>query len=271
MRNVALFTGGSVTFGLGLEIELRPKYNDDKWLKENGLILPLEREDEDKIYWKSNRYSKLVSDELGLIEYNVHDHYDSQIGGCAIDTLWIINRNESKFSSFLETVKYVFIEIGFVRWWDENIHGMTNENKFPTTINEILNFINNPDSDYFVTSNALDWLNRYDADVYWEESFNRFNELKTQYPEITFIILPWSVNDNNNVLNEKFDRLLKNQMISFENGSIFEFLKQNKLLICDVAKAYNGDYKYNLKDEHPSSRGHKKIAERIIDYIQNGK
>jgi hypothetical protein len=271
MRNVALFTGGSVTFGLGLEIELRPKYNDDEWLKQNGLTLPIEREDEDKIYWKSNRYSKLVSDKLGLIEYNVHDHYESQIGCCAIDTLWIINRNVDKFSTLLENVKYVFIEIGFVRWWDENIHGMNNEGKFPTTINEILIFINNPENDYFITSNALDWLNRFDADVYWEESFKKYNEIKNLYPEITFVILPWSVDGNNNLLNEKFDGLLKNDIVEFENGSIFEFLKQNKLLVCDVAKAYNGNYNYNLKDEHPSSEGHKKIAKRIVEYIQNGK
>jgi hypothetical protein len=37
MRNVAIFSGASNTFGLGLELEFRDKYNDDNWLKENGL------------------------------------------------------------------------------------------------------------------------------------------------------------------------------------------------------------------------------------------
>ena len=47
MRNVAIFSGASNTFGLGLELEFRDKYNDDNWLKENGIFLPLDREKED--------------------------------------------------------------------------------------------------------------------------------------------------------------------------------------------------------------------------------
>ncbi len=47
MRNVAIFSGASNTFGLGLELEFRDKYNDDIWLKENGLFLPLPRQPQD--------------------------------------------------------------------------------------------------------------------------------------------------------------------------------------------------------------------------------
>ena len=113
MRDTIIFTGGSVTLGLGLELELRPKYNNHEWLLENGLMLPNVREKEDEEYWKTYRYSKLVSDELNLIEYNVHDHHDSQIGGNAIDTLWLTNRNENKFADLLSLI-FTFITAKFV-------------------------------------------------------------------------------------------------------------------------------------------------------------
>jgi hypothetical protein len=48
---------------------------------------------------------------------------------------------------------------------------------------------------------------------------------------------------------------------------IHSYLKDNKLLIGDVAKGYNGDYKYNMKDEHPSSLGHRNVANMVINYI----
>ena len=73
VRNKILFSGQSNTFGLGLEVEFRPKYNDDEWLKENGLILPLPREPEDVYYWKKYRWTGLVCKELGYEEINIHD------------------------------------------------------------------------------------------------------------------------------------------------------------------------------------------------------
>ena len=133
MRDTIIFTGGSVTLGLGLELELRPKYNNHEWLLENGLMLPNVREKEDEEYWKTYRYSKLVSDELNLIEYNVHDHHDTQIGGNAIDTLWLINRNENKFADLLSKTKYIFLEISYARWWDKNLHGSQDGKDYPNT------------------------------------------------------------------------------------------------------------------------------------------
>jgi hypothetical protein len=38
-------------------------------------------------------------------------------------------------------------------------------------------------------------------------------------------------------------------------------------MICHIAKGYNGDYKYNRKDEHPSSLGHRNVANMVINYI----
>jgi hypothetical protein len=266
MRNIAIFGGGSVTMGLGLEIELRPKYNDDVWLKENGLILPLPREEEDKQYWKENRYSKIVSDYFNLIEYNIHDNYGIQMGGNAIDMLWFITRNNKKFEDILKNTKYIFLEIGFIRWWDPNLHGK--DDRFPSTINEILEYIENPNNDYSITSNAIEWLSKLDINLFWEESFKKLNELKSINPEIKFIIIPWSVNDNDYKMTKLIDEQIKNEFLEIDgHSSIMNYLNENKLMVGDVAKAFNGTYKYNYKDLHPCVKGHKKIADMIINHI----
>lgn len=268
MRNIALFSGGSVTLGLGLELEFRPKYNNHEWLLENGLNLPLPREKEDEEYWKTYRYSKLVSDKLGLIEYNIHDYYSTQIGGDAISTIWLLTKFNNEFSQLLRNVKYVFFDIGFIRWWDENLHGLENKKNLPNTVNEVIEFINNPNNDRTDTERALNWLINLDIDRYWEETINKYKELKSQNPEIKFIITPWVFNDQDVLMTKRFDDELKGDLIFFgEDKSMYNFLVKNKLVISDVAMGFNGKYKYTYKDMHPSSEGHKKISEIIIENL----
>lgn len=267
MRNIAIFAGGSVTMGLGLEIELRPKYNDDKWLKENGLILPLPREEEDKQYWCQNRYSKIVSDSLGLIEYNIHDNYGIQIGGNSINMLWFISRNYQKFDEILKNTKYVFLEVGFVRWWNPDLHGK--DERVPSTVSEILDYVNNPNSDYAISSMAIEWLSNLDIDLFWEESFKKLNEIKSLYPEIKFIIIPWSVNNDDIKMTKLIDEELKNDFVKVDGfSSLMDYLNTKKLMIADVAMAFNGQYNYNYRDLHPCVEGHKNIADMIIQHVK---
>jgi hypothetical protein len=268
MRNVAMFAGGSVTMGLGLELELRPKYNDHEWLSENGLILPLPREKEDEEYWKTYRYSKLVSDSLNLIEYNIHDHYNTQIGGDAISTIWLLSKFNNEFSELLNNVKYIFFDIGFIRWWDENLHGYDNKKKLPNTVNEVIEFIKNPNNDRIDTEKALNWLINLDINRYWEETIKKYNDLKNKNPEIHFIVTPWVFDDQDVLMTKRFDYELKDDLIFFgEEKSMYNFLVKNKLMVGDVAMGFNGKYKYTHKDMHPSSVGHKKISEIIIEKI----
>jgi hypothetical protein len=268
MRNVAMFVGGSVTMGLGLELELRPKYNDHEWLSKNGLILPLPREKEDEEYWKTYRYSKLVSDSLNLIEYNIHDHYNTQIGGDAISTIWLLSKFNNEFSELLNNVKYIFFDIGFIRWWDENLHGYDNKKKLPNTVNEVIEFIKNPNNDRIDTEKALNWLINLDINRYWEETIKKYNDLKNKNPEIHFIVTPWVFDDQDVLMTKRFDCELKDDLIFFgEEKSMYNFLVKNKLMVGDVAMGFNGKYKYTHKDMHPSSVGHKKISEIIVEKI----
>ena len=115
MRDLAIFSGASNTFGLGLELEFRPKYQDDVWLRENGMNMPNPREPEDVEYWKKYRWTKLVSDELNVIEYNIHDsigiNSSRNIGGNSIETMHILLKEDDTIKKLLNRTKYIFLEI----------------------------------------------------------------------------------------------------------------------------------------------------------------
>mgnify|MGYP000850219361 FL=1 len=171
MRNVAIFSGASNTFGLGLELEFRDKYNDDNWLKENGLFLPLPREPEDLEYWRKYRWPKLVSDDLNLIEYNIHDKGNIMLGGNAIQTIWILLNDSEEIKELMERTKYVFLEIGYARWWDVSLHGSNDGKDYPNTIIEIIDLIDNPKSDREVVRKAIEWVESQDIDFIWQKAF----------------------------------------------------------------------------------------------------
>jgi hypothetical protein len=270
MRNIAIFSGASNTFGLGLEIELRDKYNDDKWLKENGLFLPLPREPEDVPFWKEHRWTKLVSDDLGLIEYNVHDkfvHDSHPMGGNSIETLWFLNRDDGSLKDILNKTKYIILEISYLRWWDEKLHGSNDGFEYPNTVREIIDLINNKESNDGVVAKALEWINQLDERIYWKESFKKYKELKEKYPHIEFVLLPWGIDIAEHMSDE-----FKNDVVNIDGyESVSYYLSSNSLRIGDVAKAYDGNYEHNHKDEHPSKLGHRHIANFVINHINKNK
>ena len=86
-----LFSGTSHTFGLGLELEFRPKYQNEEWLKENFTYPNLPREQEDQKYWYKYRWPTLVCDELGYEQFNITDPLEYSnwgLGASAIETIY---------------------------------------------------------------------------------------------------------------------------------------------------------------------------------------
>jgi hypothetical protein len=270
MRNIAIFSGASNTFGLGLEIEFRDKYNDDKWLKENGMMLPLPREPEDVPFWKEHRWTKLVSDELGLEEYNIHDafiHESHPLGGNAIETLWMLHKKDPKLKKTLENTKYIFLEISSLRWWDEFLHGSGDGKEYPNTILEIIDLVNNKDSNNGTVAKALEWVENLDERIYWEQSFKKYKDFKNEYPHIEFVFVPWHEGIPKNIIDS-----FKSEFVDVgKYVGIFGYLKTNNLTVGDFAKAYNGNYKYNRKDDHPSKLGHRHVANFVINHINKNK
>ena len=189
-RNKILFSGQSNTFGLGLELEFRPRYNNHEWLLENGIDLPdltNTRTSKDKVIWKKYRWSKLVCEELGYEELNIHDDWAEQyngLGGNSVETIWYLQQ-KSKFSELMDSVKYVIFELGAIRWWDKDLH--EKDKKYPNTVTEVVNFIEDGNNTQEDRSKALRWLEDFDQTIYDNEIAHKIIQLRKLYPEIIFL------------------------------------------------------------------------------------
>jgi len=271
-RDTIIFTGASHTFGLGLEWELDPMLNSEEYLQK-GISIPIPRLPHYEKYWQENRWATLVCNELGYKQYNVHDkEHKINIGADSVNTLWTMVRDEEKIQSLLAKTKYIIIEgAGHVRWYDENLHGGKEGHKYPNTILEMIELVNNPQSDRLVVANTLQWILDVDPTIYMIELANKIKYLIEKYTEIKFLILPW----HNNVDGDLFtkDNFLKENIIEIKQNnenymSVYSFLDINKLQVWQQAKAFNGDYKYNHREDHASIEGHKQVADMVISHIK---
>jgi hypothetical protein len=269
MRDTIIFSGASHTFGLGLEWELDSELNNEDYLKK-GVHLPIPRLSHYEKYWKENRWPTLVSNQLGYKQYNILDmENDIQIGANAVETIWMLVRDENKIQHLLEKTKYIVLEIGQIRWYNENLHGSSDGHKYPNTILEMINLINNPESDNQIVSKTLQWINEVDPDVYMNELYDKIFYLQEKYKEIKFLILPWHSNPDG----DDDSILLKNNIIPIiEDGidypNVNVFLQKNKIQVWNKAKAFNGDYEYNYREDHASVEGHKRVANMVINHIK---
>jgi hypothetical protein len=268
-RNTIIFSGASHTFGLGLEWELDPILNSEEYLQK-GVNLPIPRPDVYQKYWREKRWPTLVCNELGYVQYNVHDmENDIKIGGNAVETIWMMVRDEEKIKHILEKTKYVILEIGYIRWYDENLHGGKDGDKYPNTIQEMINLINNPKSDITIVSKTLQWIQEVDLSTYMNELYKKIFYLKEKYKEIEFLILPWHFN-RDSIPNEF--SLKENIIPIVENNkkylSVYDFQLQQKIQVWNKAKAFNGNYQYNFKEDHGSIEGHRRVANIVIEHIK---
>lgn len=268
-KDTIIFSGASHTFGLGLEWELDEQLNSEEYLK-NGVELPISRPPHYQKYWREYRWPTLVCKEFGYKQYNVHDEEnDVKIGGNAVDTIFMMVRDEDKIKDLLEKTKYVILEIGYIRWYDEKLHGSEGGHEYPNTIQEMINVINNPNSKHEVVSKTLDWIKELDPDVYMSEIYDRIKYLKEKYTDITFLILPWHTNYDG----MSHSSILKENVIPIvENGvtylNVYNFQLQNKIHVWNKAKAFNGDYKFNYREDHGSIEGHSRVANIVINHIK---
>lgn len=270
-RDTIIFSGASHTFGLGVEWELDPELNSEEYLNK-GVTLPahLNKIDYYQQYWRKYRWPTLVSNELGYIQHNVLDkEHATKIGGNAVETIWMMVRDEEKIKHILEKTKYVILEMGYIRWYDENLHGAKDGDKYPNTIQEMIDLINNPKSDITIVSKTLQWILEVDLCVYMNELYKKIFYLKKKYKEIHFLILPWHFNPD--IIPDEFG-LKKNIIPIIENDkkyqSVHDFQTKQKIQIWNKAKAFNGNYQYNYKEDHGSIEGHRRVANIVIEHIK---
>jgi hypothetical protein len=271
-RDTILFTGASHTFGLGLEWELDSELNSEEYLKK-GINLPISRQKSYQKYWRENRWATLVCNELGYKQYNVHDLENKiKIGGNAVETIWMLIRDADKIKDLFSKIKYVILEgAGHIRWYDENLHGSIDGHKYPNTILEMIELINNPKSEPTIVAETLQWIHATDPNVYMYEFTNKIKYLIENYPEIKFLILPWHNSDDGNMFNK--ETFLKENLIEIKEDNnrypcVNSFLQACELKVWNKAKAFNGNYKYNYREDHASIEGHQRIANMVINHIK---
>jgi hypothetical protein len=269
-RDTIIFSGASHTFGLGLEWELDEELNSEKYLQK-GIHIPIPRLPHYQNYWREYRWPTLVCNELGCTQYNVHDmENDIKIGGNSVETIWLLIKKEKQIKKLLSKTKYVILETPYIRWFDEKLHGGKDGHKYPNTIMEMIDLINNPNSDNEIVSKTLSWINDLNPEAYMFELYEKIKYLKTNYSEIKFLILPWHSNidgiNHSSALKENIIEIKENEKIY---PNVNTFLEKNKIQVWNKAKAFNGNYKFNKIEDHASIEGHKRVANIVVNHIKN--
>ncbi len=271
MRDTIIFSGASHTFGLGLEWELDPELNSEEYLQK-GIHIPIPRLRKYQKYWRENRWPTLVCNELGYKQFNIHDEenkekFNLKMGGNSVETIFSLVKNEKFLKELLDKTKYVIFEIGHIRWFDENLHGGVDGYKYPNTVLEIIEVLNNPNTDGQVLAKTLEWLDKVEPNVYSIELFKKIKFLQNEYKEITFLVLPWHAG-NDSIINSKDINVIDVVYNKIKYPEVNNFLQRNSLQVYHKAKAFNGNYKYNYREDHASIEGHKCVSEIVINHIK---
>jgi len=292
-RNKAIFAGTSNTMGLGMELELSPRFQDDEYLEKCKNIPPMEYDSgdgyetytkEDLAVHRKYRWPNIVCKHFGLEEININDPIKEH----PLEFLWQTRqavdivfdlydrREDEEVKKLLSETKYIFLEFGYIRWWEDQLHGVNTEFKWPSTPAEIERFLDDKNVSTEKKQKAIDWLNNVNPIELWERTLFRIKEMIEEFKDIEFILLSWGINadvfnlDSTIELIDRFVPMVYNES-KHETYDIGSFLAENKLQILDVAKAYNPKYKrkWMYMDHHANSEGHRLIANQIIKKLQN--
>ena len=292
-RNKAIFAGTSNTIGLGLELEFSKRFQDDDYLKSCKNIPPIEDEksgydsylSEDIETHRKYRWPKLVCDYFNLEEFNINDpikeitHTTLSRTNHAVNLIFSLFdiSDDLEIKNLLNQTKYIFLEFGYIRWWDDSLHGVQSGFKWPSTPAEIDRFLKDKDVDFDDKNKAIEWLNNINPLELWERTLGKIKNMKEKFPKIQFILLSWGVNPdvfNHPLTMEMIDYFVEmkesknNEYIKYDIGN---FLDYHKLTIRDTVKAYNPKYKdkWLYEDYHANSKGHQIIANQIIKKLLN--
>ena len=266
-----LFSGTSHTFGLGLELEFRPKYQDEEWLKE-FFTYPNPREKSDKEYWYKYRWPTLVCDELGYEQFNIHDDLPANaFGGDAVELIYNSLIIDNKW---LDNVKYVILQLGGIRWYERGKHDI--DINYPNTVGELLNMIDSPPKELpknykKIVESGMKYYLEWDEKQYCIDVQRKFHMVQEKFPDIKFLILQWDsmfkgIRDMKNFINRNEDYMIK---LPKHISNVTEYIRANKLTIGDVAK-YCEVLKHTgiWKDQHANHKGHIWVAEQVVKHIK---
>jgi len=293
MRN-AIFAGTSNTMGLGLELELSERYQDDYFLENVAKNIPPIEDgasknmdsytDEDIQNHRKYRWPSLVCDELNLKQLNLNDisndDYLKYFGGGdirqAVDLVYDLfdRRDDEVIKNLLDETDIVCLEFGYIRWWDTKLHGLGSGYVWPETPTEIENFLKDESVPIEKKQKAIDWLNEVNPIELWERTIKRIKVLIDDFPDIKFILLAWGVNQD--IFRMGITKQVMNHFVEFDGKlethhkkDIANQLNFRKLTIKDNTKAYNLKYKHKwiYPDYHATSKGHRLVKDMVLKKI----
>jgi hypothetical protein len=285
--NKIIFSGTSHTLGLGLELELHPRYSDVEWLKENGVFQthlndPIYSK-EDYDICKTYRWTRLVSDELGYEEFNCHDYGRMKGGSWPPGPLEFIKVLGDKNENDLKDVEHIIIQTNHLRY--NPIDGvMFVDSVYPgLTAADMLNIVEDKDSTDEVKERIYEWIANYDEIEECRNFSKRVGELKAQFPNIKFHILFWDQVANRRFftkenLTEIWEDLIEFTYDDLTTYSMDELKNKCNLAVADTAFCYTQNKNMlglkrwkesDVKDEHLSKLGHRVLADNVIKRLKS--
>jgi hypothetical protein len=285
--NKIIFSGTSHTLGLGLELELHPRYSDVEWLKENGVFQthlndPIYSK-EDYDICKTYRWTRLVSDELGYEEFNCHDYGRMKGGSWPPGPLEFIKVLGDKNENDLKDVEHIIIQTNHLRY--NPIDGvMFVDSVYPgLTAADMLNIVEDKDSTDEVKERIYEWIANYDEIEECRNFSKRVGELKAQFPNIKFHILFWDQVVNRRFftkenLTEIWEDLIEFTYDDLTTYSMDELKNKCNLAVADTAFCYTQNKNMlglkrwkesDVKDEHLSKLGHRVLADNVIKRLKS--
>lgn len=267
MRNKIIFKGSSHTIGLGLDLELSNRYNDDDWLKENGIILPRPAGfiDEDWYHINNNRWPKKVCEDLGKEEHDFKNL--NRLNACTLSDFMLELSITSK--ELLQDVSHIIYEPQLTRFFHNN------EQFTPA---EMLKKIN--DSNVLRSEKEImyDWLDNHDE--YIENSLKLMELCIEKHNEIQFVFFFYL---DYQYLGEKIknypkiqERIIKFTINEETSTSLCLLISKHKLRVCDTAYCYThrvdefGNERWKIGDyvdEHAGVLAQEMIAKSVIKHI----
>ena len=294
-RNKAIFAGTSNTMGLGLELEFSKRYQDDDYLTNHCKSIPPSEEDvdgtrdtytdEDREVHRKYRWPKIVCDYFDLEQVNINDPVNGETFEFlnwprqAVDIVFKFadRKDDEDVKKLLDETKYIFLEFGYIRWWEHDLHGSHSGYKWPSTPVEIDMFLNDKSVHFDQKKKAIDWLNEINPVELWKRTIEKIKYLNESFPDIEIILLAWGVNGDVFDLSETqeiidlFLGVPTKESFDYEKHDISHFLEEYKHQIKNTVLAYNPKYKdrWLYEDAHANSTGHRIIANQVIKKLQN--
>ena len=265
-----LFKGTSHTMGLGLDLVLSKRYNDDNWLKENGVILPPNRTEEDWKHINDNRWPKIVCDTLGVKEYDFKE--TPKLNHLSLSD-FIVELSVTPPEILSEKVSHIIYE-------PQNTRLFYDETQW--TPQEMLDRINDssiPDSEkQFI----YDWLDNYDeTTTIGMKLLKRCMEI---HKDIKFLFFMFYGKDSGEphlmeAYNEIEDKIMKFTINGETSTNLHQLLMENKLRVCDSAYCYTKRWDtilggprwkaYPFEDIHAGLEAQQLIANNVMGYLLN--